>query len=103
MQRLAGQPPRYWHTPLLTDAAGTRLSKRQGGAGLAELHQQGLDAASVVGRLAAGVGLVSAGSRLSAAELLQDLTLERLRDPLQRALQDSESDLKNAADSPQQT
>ena len=103
MQRLAGQPPRYWHTPLLTDAAGARLSKRQGGGGLAELQQQGLDAAAVVGRLAAGVGLVPAGSRLSAAELLQDLTLERLRDPLQRALQDSESDLKNAADSPHQT
>ena len=79
MERLGGEPPRYWHTPLLRDAAGVRLSKRQGGAGLAALQAQGLDAAAVVGRLAVGVGLVPPGSRLSAAELLQDLSPERLR------------------------
>ena len=102
MQRLGANPPRYWHTPLLTDAAGARLSKRQGGAGLLELQEQGLDAAAVVGRLAAGVGLVPAGSRLSAAELLQNLSLERLRDQLRRASQDSDPERKTAADSQRQ-
>jgi len=103
MARLGGAPPRYWHTPLLRDAAGARLSKRVGGAGLAALQQQGWDAAAVVGQLAAGVGLVPAGSRLSAAELLQHLSLEELRLRLQQALQASESDSGRAADSPQQT
>ena len=103
MQRLGGSPPRYWHTPLMTDAAGARLSKRQGGCGLGELQRQGLDPAAVVGRLASGVGLLPEGSRLSAAELLQDLSLERLRNQLQRIPHAVEPDLNNAADSPQQT
>ncbi|MFM7313309.1 MAG: tRNA glutamyl-Q(34) synthetase GluQRS [Cyanobium sp.] len=79
MERLGGQPPRYWHTPLLRDAAGERLSKRQGGRGLAELKERGLDASAVVGDLAARVGLVPVGSRLSAVELLESLSLEQLR------------------------
>jgi glutamyl-tRNA synthetase len=82
MERLGGRPPRYWHTPLLRDRAGERLSKRQGGAGLVELRREGLDAAAVVGQLAAGVGLVPAGSRLSADELLQQFSLEELRTQL---------------------
>jgi glutamyl-tRNA synthetase len=102
MARLGGQPPRYWHTPLLRDAAGSRLSKRQGGAGLLALQQQGVDAAALVGRLAAGVGLVPAGSRLSAAELLQELNLDRLRAQLRLAHQDQESALGSAAERPQQ-
>ena len=99
---LGGQPPRYWHTPLLRDAAGARLSKRQGGVGLADLQAQGLDAAAVVGQLAAGVGLVPAGSRLSAAELLQTLSLDELRLQLRRGLEVSEPELMGAANQPQQ-
>ena len=77
--QLGGTPPRYWHTPLWCDAAGARLSKRQGGEGLACLQDQGLDGAAVIGLLAASLELVPAGSRLSAAELLQSLTLPDLQ------------------------
>jgi glutamyl-tRNA synthetase len=83
---LGGTAPRYWHTPLWCDASGARLSKRQGGEGLAELRCQGLDQAAVIGRLAASLALVPAGSRLSAAELLQELTLSRLQQHLREPL-----------------
>ena len=70
---LAGDPPRYGHVPLMADAGGQRLSKRDGSGGVAALRRQGLDAAAVVGALAASAGLVPAGSRLSASELLEQL------------------------------
>ena len=85
MHLLGGTPPRYWHVPLMRDASGSRLSKRIGGAGLAELQAQGLDAAAVIGLLASSLGLVPSGSRLSSAELLQELTLEGLRASLRGA------------------
>lgn len=73
MAALGARPPRYGHVPLWLDGQGWRLSKRGGGDGLADYRQRGFDAASVVGDLAASAGLVPAGERLSAAELLQEL------------------------------
>jgi glutamyl-tRNA synthetase len=73
MQVLGAPPPRYGHVPLWCDAAGARLSKRDGSQGLALDRQRGLDAAAVVGELAASLALVPAGSRLSTQELLQEL------------------------------
>jgi glutamyl-tRNA synthetase len=71
------QPPRYHHVPLWRDASGARLSKREAALGLAGLRAAGCDAAGVIGQLAASVGLVPWGSRLSAAELLQSLPAAR--------------------------
>ncbi len=85
MQLLGAEPPGYGHVPLCRDAQGQRLSKREGAEGLAGMRQRGVDPAAVIGQLAASAGLVPAGSRLSAAELLQELTpgslTQRLRDP----------------------
>ena len=81
---LAATPPRYGHIPLWCDASGRRLSKREGAAGLAGLRQRGLDAAAVIGELAASLELVPAGSRLSAAELLQSLAPDVLDRQLRR-------------------
>ena len=92
MQCLGGSAPRYWHLPLWRGADGVRLSKRDGAQGLAALRGDGLDAPAVVGLLAASLGLVPAGSRLSSAELLQDLELPRLRQHLRQAL-DQAADL----------
>jgi len=78
MRALGQVPPRYGHVPLLRDSAGRRLSKREGSEGLAGWRARGLDAAGVVGALAASLALVPAGSRLSAAELLASLDAERL-------------------------
>ncbi len=73
MARLGAEPPRYGHVPLWCDASGARLSKRDGSEGLAGLRQRGFDAAGVIGELAASLGLVPPGSRLSAEELRQEI------------------------------
>ena len=70
---LAQSPPRYRHVPLLCDAAGQKLSKREQAQGLEPLQEQGLTAEQVLGRLAASLNLVPEGSALSASELQQHL------------------------------
>ncbi len=82
MRRLGGMPPCTWHVPLWCDPDGERLAKREGGEGLEAMQQQGLDPAAVIGRLAASLNLVPSGSRISAAELAQQLSLESLRQRL---------------------
>jgi len=79
MAELEGAPPRYWHLPLWCDAEGQRLSKRDGGVGLAELQQQALDGPAVLGVMAASLGLVPEGTRLSLSELQQTCSVEQLR------------------------
>ncbi len=78
MASLGAPPPLYWHVPLWRDAQGQRLSKRDGAEGLEGLRQCVGDGAAVIGLLAASLGLVPAGSRLSAQELLQQLQLPDL-------------------------
>ena len=87
MERLGIAPPRFWHLPLWRDAAGQRLSKRDGSQGLEAQRQAGLDAPAVVGKLAASLDLVPSGSRLSSAELLQHCRLDTLRQRLRQALE----------------
>jgi len=78
MAALGAAPPRYAHVPLWRDASGQRLSKREGSQGLAGFRARGLDAAGVIGELAASLDLVPPGSRLSAAELAAGIDPERL-------------------------
>lgn len=85
MAALGMEPPRYGHLPLWRDAAGRRLSKRGAAEGLAGLRQRGLDGAGVIGELAASAGLVPPGSRLSARELLEELTPQRFAASLEAA------------------
>lgn len=76
MQALGADPPAYTHVPLWRDASGQRLSKRDQAEGLAGLRRGGRDAASVIGELAASLGMVPAGTRLSAHELLTTLPVK---------------------------
>jgi glutamyl-tRNA synthetase len=78
MAALGATPPRYGHVPLWRDGAGMRLSKREAAEGLDPWRAQGMDAAAVIGELAASLGLVPAGARLSARELLGDVDRGRL-------------------------
>ena len=49
LQALLGLPaPRYRHHPLLTDAAGRRLSKRDGAITIRAMRQQGMSAGEVI-------------------------------------------------------
>ncbi|TXD35863.1 tRNA glutamyl-Q(34) synthetase GluQRS [Lujinxingia vulgaris] len=72
--------PRFWHVPLMRDEAGERLSKRDGSDALDVLRERGLDAPAVIGLLAHSLGWVAEGARLSATELLQELSADALRD-----------------------
>lgn len=83
----AGWTPTYWHVPLLHDACGKRLSKRDGSDSLAALRQRGETPDRVVGQLAASLGLAPPGSRISAQELLQEFTIDQFRDRLKQAVE----------------
>jgi glutamyl-Q tRNA(Asp) synthetase len=55
LQALLGLPtPRYHHHPLLTDAEGRRLAKRDGARSLDDLRAAGADPAALVGALRTG-------------------------------------------------
>ena len=70
---LGQSSPRFWHGPLLYDVEGQKLSKREASAGLDVARSKGEDAAHVIGQLAAGLGLVPRGTRLSTEELLSEI------------------------------
>ncbi len=79
MAALGAEPPSYAHVPLWRDGQGERLCKREGAEGLAGLRRRGLEAPGVIGDLAASLDLVPSGSRLSARELADGLSLEGLQ------------------------
>jgi len=62
-------PQEWWHLPLMHGAAGRRLAKRDGSDGVAALRSAGEKPDRVVGQLAASLGLVPAGTAISAGEL----------------------------------
>ena len=70
---LGQKSPRFWHGPLLYNSEGQKLSKRDASTGLDVARSKGEDAAHVIGQLAAGLGLVPRGTRLSTQELLSEI------------------------------
>jgi len=57
LQRALGlASPRWFHVPLVVDAAGRRLAKRDGDTGLSELRKAGVDPRAVVGWAARTAG-----------------------------------------------
>lgn len=70
---MSQRPPVYRHVPLLCDAQGRKLAKREGQAGLDDLRSQGLGPSQVVGWLAASQELIAVGSEFTAVELLSEL------------------------------
>jgi len=80
LARLLGLPvPRYAHVPLVLGADGRRLAKRHGAVTLADRLALGESIATVVGWMAASVGLAGPGGALSARELLERFDPARLR------------------------
>ncbi|GCE46996.1 glutamyl-tRNA synthetase [Thermosporothrix hazakensis] len=68
--QLLGFPiPKFAHVPLIRDASGKRLSKRDRSMGLGPLRAEGATAEEVVGLLAAGCHLVETGSNVAPDEL----------------------------------
>jgi len=65
--------PRYWHVPLLRDAAGRRLSKRDGALSLDDYCEAGGTPEALVGRFAMELRLVDDELSLTPRELLSGL------------------------------
>ncbi len=72
-------PPTYWHVPLMLDENGEKLSKRDGAASLVFYQQQEKSAEDIIGILAASLGLIDQETSLSSNELLDSITLEKLK------------------------
>jgi len=62
--------PVYAHIPLLTDAAGRRLSKREGDGCMDRVREVYPDARPVIGALAAALGLIPSPESMTAEQLL---------------------------------
>lgn len=80
--RLGGALPEYAHVPLVVNAEGRRLAKRDGAVTLADLARRGVDADGVRSLLGQSLGLNGAGEPVTAAELLDRFDPDALpRDP----------------------
>lgn len=75
---LAAPHPEYAHVPLLVDASGRRLSKRDGDLDLGELRKT-MSAEELIGRLAHAAGLLERFAPISAQELVQEFAWDKVR------------------------
>jgi glutamyl-tRNA synthetase len=79
VQRALGYPaPQYAHVPLLMQADGKRLAKRDGASTVAGLRELGWSPQRVVGRLALWSGL-GEGAPVTARELVSGFELSRVK------------------------
>lgn len=90
MQALGNPVPDFWHVPLMMDAEGRRMAKRNRSTSLEVLKQQNYNPARIIGELAASVQLVEPGSCLSAQELRQSLDIQTFTQKIQPIIQASE-------------
>ncbi len=77
-EALGGTPPAYAHVPLVLDAQGGKLSKRDAAADLAGLRAGGAAAEQVVGYLAWSLGLLAEPAACRAADLVPLFAWRRL-------------------------
>lgn len=78
LQRLLGlSQPAYCHVPMLVNAAGRRLSKREQSLGIAALRQR-YSAQALCGELAAMAGLLATPAPVAPAELVACFSWEKV-------------------------
>ncbi len=70
--------PTFAHVPLLLAPGGERLAKRTRPASVASMRGEGRAPETIVGALAASVGLCPEGTRLRPADLVAGFSLERI-------------------------
>lgn len=74
-----GQPvPAYAHVPLVVDAEGKRLAKRDGATALASLRERGMSQGRLLGLLGHSLGLVEGGVEATMPELVRAFAWERV-------------------------
>jgi glutamyl-tRNA synthetase len=83
VQNALGMPhPTWLHVPLVTDAEGRRLAKREADLSLAELRASGTDPRAIVAWAANSAGM-SVGARISAREVTPLFAIEPVpREPV---------------------
>ena len=77
-QCLGFATPQYMHIPLLVDAAGRRLSKRDGDGCMESVRAKYKTAGPVLGALAAALGLLKAPESVTPEELLPLFDVQKL-------------------------
>ncbi|MEZ4701943.1 MAG: tRNA glutamyl-Q(34) synthetase GluQRS [Rhodothermales bacterium] len=70
IEALGGVRPAYGHVPLVLNAEGQKLSKRDAGLALGALHDAGIRPEQVVGYLAHSLGLLPAPRPIAPPELI---------------------------------
>jgi glutamyl-tRNA synthetase len=78
VEALGGQTPAYAHVPLTVNARGEKLSKRDSGLTLRSLREAGVAPETLVGWLAASLGLIDRPEPCRAAELAPVFSWERV-------------------------
>ncbi|MCL4123108.1 UNVERIFIED_CONTAM: hypothetical protein GTU68_007861 [Idotea baltica] len=69
--------PHYWHVPLMLDAQGERLAKRDGAKSIIEWQAEGRDQNQLLAYLAHSVDLIDQTTSISVEELLVQVSLSR--------------------------
>ena len=72
-------PPRWWHLPMIHDAEGRRLSKRDGDHGLAELRTRGVEPGRIVGLVLHLSGILPERRAMTARECVELIDADQLR------------------------
>lgn len=78
VEALGGEPPEYAHVPLMVNAGGEKLSKRDRGLTLRSLREAGVYPEAVTGYLASSLGLIDRPEPCRPADLVADFTWERI-------------------------
>lgn len=73
-QALGFKPPSFTHVPLVLSASHERLAKRNRPATVRDAFARGVEPETLVGALAASAGLCAAGTRTTAADLVNGFT-----------------------------
>jgi glutamyl-tRNA synthetase len=79
IEALGGEPPAYAHLPLVLNAEGEKLSKRDEALTLRSLREAGVRPEALVGAFAHSLGLAEATAPRTAASLAKGFAWERVR------------------------
>lgn len=78
IEALGGRPPAYAHVPLVVNAHGEKLSKRDAGLTLRSLREAGVRPEALAGCLGWSLGLLDRPESCAAAELIARFSWERI-------------------------
>lgn len=78
IEALGGQRPVYGHVPLVVNAAGEKLSKRDRGLTVRSLREAGVQAQTLIGYLGCSLGLVAEPTPCTPSDLVERFAWERI-------------------------